>query len=260
MTWMKTALYLSTIPLSIGLAIMSSIPGQVKAQSLQTSVINKSSQPLLISLNFKTPNRGAPSSTAGGATRGSCDKLSKQITPILPKEKLGLTLSERPTFFVNLPKAAAKNAEFLLLATENDISTEVVYEATVNLPEQPGIMAYTLPDNAPALETGKRYRWFLSVPCNADESEAKATVDGWVERTESNVTLSKQLETAEVSKRPEVYAQAGIWYETLASLVQQRCNNPNDAKIKEDWRKLFQYAGLSNLASESLVNSCKVDK
>jgi Domain of Unknown Function (DUF928) len=236
MTWIKDTLNSVAISICVGITIMSALPTQVFAQS------------------FKAPNRGTPPTTSGGATRGSCSKASKPLISLLPKEKLGLTLSDRPTFYWHKPSPNAQTAEFILLdTTDND----VVYETKFELPRKTGIIAFNLPANAPALKVGKRYHWYVSVPCTDADSEETLTVEGWVDRTLPNAALTKQIERVEASKRAAVYANAGFWHETMTSAVQFRCQKPNDPTAKANWKALLESVGLKDLVSQPLLNSCQ---
>lgn len=204
-----------------------------------------------ISLNFTVPNRGAPTSTAGGATRGSCLRGTKFLTPLLPKERLGLTLSERPSFFVFVPPSPTQNAEFLLLSNDD---TEVVYQSNFILPSSPGIVRFDLPADAPPLQIGKQYHWYITLNCNPTLGPGgNPGVEGWVERTQANPTLARQLASASPEKRPSLYANAGIWHETLSSLAALRYRSPNDTRLLDDWQSLLKSVGLDPFVNEPLV-------
>lgn len=243
MNWMKSALFFTAIFISsTGMAMISPLTKSANA------------------LDFTPPDRGAPPATAGGATRGSCSVSNKSLTPLMPKQKLALTVSERPSFFWYVPKLANKTAEFLLIAYDEQSGGEVLYETEFTLPDKAGIVSFTMPKDAPALEFGKQYQWFLSVSCDSENSEEKITVDGWVEREEKapSLALAKQVENLEASKKAAIYAKAGMWTDGIKTLVEMRCANPNDVKIKNDWEGFLSSVGLADFViKEPLVNSCK---
>ncbi|XGV99016.1 MAG: DUF928 domain-containing protein [Leptolyngbya sp. BL-A-14] len=214
-----------------------------------------------ISLKFAVPKRGAPRSTAGGASRGSCLRSSNQptqkpLTAVVPSTRLGLTFAEHPSVFVYVPQSSAQTAGFLLLSNDD---TEVVYETTFALPSQAGIVRFDLPDNAPPLEVGKQYHWFVTTLCDATSGlSGSPTVEGWIERSTPDVALTKALQKTLPGNRPALYADAGIWHETLTTLADLQRKYPKNSKFLNDWREALQSVGLVNVASEPLIDCCKV--
>ncbi|MBN3899810.1 MAG: DUF928 domain-containing protein [Nostoc sp. NOS(2021)] len=205
-----------------------------------------------ISQKFIPPNRKAPQTTAGGATRGgSCYLEGKEtLTALMPLNKSGLTLAERPTFYWFVPQIPEETAHFSLLDGE-----DIVYETTFKLPKQLGIIGFTLPTKAPSLQVGKNYHWYMSIACGSEEVGEGITVDGWVERIQPTTDLSKQLARTNPKQLSQVYATSGIWYEVLDTLVQQRLTDPGDRTVMANWKALLESVGLNNLVSKPLVNS-----
>ncbi|HLO84418.1 MAG TPA: DUF928 domain-containing protein [Nostocaceae cyanobacterium] len=202
---------------------------------------------------FKPPKRPGPPVSVGAATRGnSCVQGNKNLTPLIPKNKLGLTISERPTFFWYTPESPAKTAQFVLKNQDN----KIIYETTLSLPNQSGIMGFTLPINQPALEENKTYRWDLILICDEDDFSNNPRINGWVERVQPDTPLSQALEKADFRKFPGIYAEAGIWHEALISLVELRLTEPNNLTNQINWRQFLKSVGLQDLASEPLVKCC----
>jgi len=210
--------------------------------------------PYQVSLKFNAPKKKAPPSTAGGATRGFCAiaESEKVATPLIPKDEIGLTLAARPSFFFFVPSSPAKTAEFLLLS---DDDTEIVYQHTFKLPNRAGVVEFALPEDAPELEVGKQYHWFITLGCDtAMGASGNPTVEGWIERTEAPSKLVQALQKATIGSYPTVYAESGIWYETLSSLASQRRQSPNSTRPQAEWRDLLKSVGLESIASEPLAN------
>jgi hypothetical protein len=248
---MKPFQSLFTIPLTLGALVVPVLPGQ--AQSPIPQKLHQVAAPgLLIAQAFKPPKRGTPVTTAGGATRGSCDAKSKQLTSLLPKEKLGLTIVERPTLFWAIPRSATSTAQLTILG---DKESKVVYETTLSLPKTAGIMQFTLPKNAPALEVGKPYRWFLSINCKADGTGNEMSVDGWIERIAPTTELAKALKTADPRQQVVIYAEAGIWHEALSTLATLRLSQPKDFRLNASWRELLRSVGLTSIMFEPLISN-----
>ena len=253
MTWIKQKLSQAVIPLFVLLSIASA--DSVRANSpIAARVKNRT----LISQNFTPPNRGRPPVTVGGATRGGCDRKQKLVTPLMPKKELALTFDERPTFYWHTSKSNAETAEFFLLDDNDDL----VYEANVNLPQKPGIFAFTLPGEAPGLKTNKKYHWYLSVNCSSEETDNIVTddiviVEGWVERTKPNFSTQMKLNKSMPKQRSRIYADASIWHEAITNVAQQRCIAPYDSTMMLYWNQLLSSVDLKELASESITNVCE---
>lgn len=213
--------------------------------------------PLKLSLDFKVPNRGAPPATAGGASRGNCLQGVKPLTALMPKQSIGLTLASHPSFFFYMPPSAAKTADFLLLSGDD---TQVIYQTTLTLPAQPGIVQYQLSETAPALKVGNRYHWYVTISCDVSMgASGNPSAEGWIERTSQSLTLSQALGKAKPTEWADVYAQAGLWHETLVTLADLRRQNPDDAKALADWKSLMQSdpVGLGTIANEPVMEAIR---
>jgi hypothetical protein len=193
---------------------------------------------------FRPPNRGAPRTTAGGATRsGSCITEKAALTALVPKSKLALTTEARPTFFLYLPKTNAQSAEFTL----KDVDENDIYRTTIPLTGQSGAVSFQLPADAPALEVGKDYQWFFNVVCQPSDRLRDDFVTAWIQRVEPDQTLLSALNSAAPRQRPNIYAQAGIWQDTLAALTTLRRNRPSDPTLTEEWNSLLRSVGIEQV-------------
>ncbi|MGD1909799.1 MAG: DUF928 domain-containing protein [Rivularia sp. (in: cyanobacteria)] len=253
MTWIKKNLYIAAIPVSLVLSIVSTI--SVRANSRSVFEDMQKTRTDLISQSFQTPDRGTLERSAGGATRGGCAEKEGRLVALMPEKKFGLTFKERPTFFWKVAKSKAQTAEFILLDDDDDL----VYETNITLPKQQGIFAFTLPPESPALEVGKQYHWYLSIDCGSSETFDTITVEGWVERIKPNLAMRMKLNKSEPKYRSKIYAEAGIWHEAMADVAQQRCTFPSDSNVMLNWNQLLTSVGLSEVVSEPLNNSCKIE-
>lgn len=242
----KPAFFLSATFLLSGLAVSTRASNAPTLQSPSTSLTTRSQ---LISQSFKPPRRGTAPPSAGGATRGeTCLKGSKQLTSLMPQARIGLTYSSNPTFYWFVPPSPATAAKFLLLS--NDDAT-VVYETTLSLPSQPGVISFTLPSTT-GLEVGKQYHWYLVVRCGETDQGANPSVEGWVERITPESEVSIQLEKATPAERAKLYADNGIWYEAVTTLAELRRTRPDDTIAIAGWTELLKSVGLDAIAAEPL--------
>lgn len=258
---MKLALTGKTllVSLSLGLAIAPNLVSEVKGQNQQVTRVKNLAWE--VSQSYQPPDRSAPSSTAGGASRGGCIENTGVLTSLMPKNNLGLTLTGYPTFFWYVPKSSAEALEFKLLDGKNG---QVIYQKTLPVPENSGIVSFTLPNNelSAPLEVGKMYHWFFTMVCppNSDQElpdkSGNVIVDGWVERTEFSPSLVNKLENAAPSDRPALYAASGLWHDSLTTLVELLRQKPDDRNLKNQWKKLLDSVGLNVIVEQPMLNCC----
>ena len=240
---------LATLSLAITLELFIGSPLATWAQGMR-------SQFQEVAINWTPPNRGTPAQTEGAGTRDQATCAANEETPnppltaLMPINSLALTVAERPTFFVYIPATSAQTAE-LVLKDENE---ENVYTANITLPGKPGIVSISLPDTVKPLETGKTYRWYFDMVCNSGK---RIFLDRlMVQRIEPSQALQSQLQKASLRDRPDVYAQNGLWYDTLMALAEMRRSASNNATLTADWKQLLESAGLKEIADQPLIECC----
>jgi hypothetical protein len=221
------------------------------------------SLPLIaMAAEFKPPRRGLPGRREGAGTRDPfvCVQGSSQLTALLPGTNLGLTTAEYPRFFWFMPKTKAKFAEFTLSeVNEQREDRTPVYKSIFNIAGTPGVVSLALPSHAsmPPLVVGKDYHWSVSLICKEDDRSKDIRVDGWVQRVTINAALTKQLATAKLNDRVQIYANNGVWFDTVTTLAEQRCANPKDAALTTSWAELLKSVQLGAIADQPLIQQCQ---
>jgi Domain of Unknown Function (DUF928) len=226
----------------------------------QTTKKNKQNSRKANLVKFKIPPKGAPGRRADGGSRSECSVLDKGIIALIPATNIGLTISERPTFWFYIPYSASVNnsGKFQLLSEQ-----DVVYETNIQIVGTPGIIGINLPKDSQKLETNKKYRWIFSYNCNKEAPVGgNLSVNGSVERVPIARGLKKKLESA---KTPEekiaLYAENGLWYDLLAVLVSERQLNPQNVQLENAWKDLLEQTPevqLNVLVRESVVSCCQI--
>lgn len=174
---------------------------------------------------------------------------------LLPSTNIGLTIAARPTLFVALPETSAQEAEFTLF--DGETGQQVKYETKFPIPNKAGVVSISVPQkDVPPLVIGKKYHWSLSVICDPEDRGADIVVEGWIQRVQPSLVLKNALEKAAPRDRPAIYADAGMWLDTVASLADLRNANPSDSTLVSDWKDLLKSVNLGTVAEEPLV---KVD-
>ena len=232
--------------------------GKVIAAIFLTSlVVSSSSFPQ--ASGAQEPNSirdGLPGRRVGSGTRGECNFGSKQLTALIPKNNLALTVAANPQLFFYLPSISnSQTIEFVLL----DEADNQIYDKTFKPTSTNGIISLSLSDpSLKELAIGKKYHWYLSIICNAQDRANDISVDGWIQRVELNPTLARKLEISAPLQRPAVYVTADLWQDALANLAQLRLSHPNDTTIASHWSQLLRSIDLDNIAQEPLEKVASV--
>ncbi|MGE5657062.1 MAG: DUF928 domain-containing protein [Actinomycetota bacterium] len=202
-------------------------------------------------VNFKPPDVTAPGNRQAGGHRGvGVCSTGLSLTSLVPASNIGLTTQTSPTFFVYVPQTSAQ-MEFILLTEKED---EVVYQ-TMFKANNAGIVSVSLPQNTSnSLEVGKRYLWAVSMICDPSDRSADVVVKGWVQRVKpAPMLLSELQQKAEPRDRLKIYAENGLWYDTLSTLADLRRQAPNDVSLTADWTQLLKSQGLDTVAAQPLI-------
>ncbi|MGD1804308.1 DUF928 domain-containing protein [Dapis sp. BLCC M126] len=242
---------LATLTLLNPIWLVSAVNGEMK------------NWPLELAQAFRTPDiREAPPPNPGGGTRGGFLSREHKPTALIPKTNIGLTLAEYPTFFVYLPgiedlseylPAIEEIAEFWLADEAGTI-----YKTELKLPNTNGIVMINLPEDGsiPPLAVGKVYQWGVElIPSVREEvyDFDELLTSGWVKRIEISPNLLQELQNTTPDNHPKVYAEAGIWHETLDSLATLRQSNPNNSTFLTQWQDILESVGLENVANAPLL-------
>ncbi|MEB3886221.1 DUF928 domain-containing protein [Lyngbya sp. CCY1209] len=207
--------------------------------------------PAAVATEFDPPDRGTDGNRQGSSSRTGCPEVPQPLTALIPETNFGLTAAERPTFLFYVPYSSEppREVELVLLdEAENEIFNQKITPAEI-----PGIISISLPDGAEPLEVGKTYRWQFSYICNPRIRAEDDYVEGAIERVAIDDELSRQLEAVNTpSERAELYAKAGLWYETLTELAKMRQMQPQNPETLAEWRELLDSVGLGHLAEEPL--------
>ena len=197
------------------------------------------------------PDEGKPLQTTGGASRnpGQCPMdaktSSKTLKALVPSNNSGLTVAERPTIYVYVPPTTAPEVYFSL----EDHNRNPYFQTNVAIDGGEGIVAIQLPEDAPPLEMGKDYQWHFVIKCEGRLGPRNPIASGWIRRVpRRNITAEGTPE--EIAN---AYGRAGIWYDSLATLMKAREAQPGDISIADELQELLTSVGLQEVASVPMV-------
>jgi hypothetical protein len=215
------------------------------------------------------PQRGIAGHRMGAAARTLCPLVSQPLTAIVPEYRSasenqvwGLTRMEHPTFWFYVPyaKPALVDLSFKIQDDSNPAEPKIIYQdATIAPAPTSGMMRITLPKSSPALVANKPYHWFLELNMGCTNGQRPIYAEGWIQRTELDRNLSKQIDRATSIKRVSLYAENGLWHDALSTLANLRATRPQDPALTQDWQNLLEAIGLKDLANQPLSKNRQVD-
>ncbi|MDZ8226756.1 DUF928 domain-containing protein [Nostoc sp. ChiVER01] len=211
-------------------------------------------------LQFKPPNNGAPGGNRSGSSgntgsRPICPTVEKDITALIPKTNWANTLAERPTFWFYIPYERGR----LKLILKDEGKSTIVARVNYEVNKGGGIMGFPIPETSPALEVNRAYRWQVSFSCEPNIEPSFTGVQGVVERVAKNEAFKTKLtSTTTIQGQINLYANQGLWHETISTLIQLRRSKPTEQELKQDWSDLLSntHVELAGFISEPLVECC----
>ena len=202
----------------------------------------------LYALEFPSaPDKDPPQSTAGAGVRGTpCiapGTLPLQAFALGEKNKIN-TASSQPQIFVYLPKTKAEFIEFSLTKTING-EDENVNQQKIPISKGDHVIKIQIPYNA-VLEDNQIYNWSVSLLCSPRKPTGGKTFE---KGTLTKVTLSPETKTQLVKNpvildKARIYAEQGIWSETVSLVSQVRNSQP------QEWNELLTSVGLEKYADK----------
>src|SRR4028119_691794 len=195
-----------------------------------------------------------PPLTVDRVRRPMCGPYSElSLTALVPKNKIGRTVSDSPTFFFYLPQTHAEIAEFIL----EDENGKLIYQQEFTIKNLSGVIGVSIPANTnlPPLEVGKKYTGAFVLVCDPEDRSNDHLEIVIVRRVEVSANILRQLETADPRQKTFIYAENGIWQDALSTLAAARRDQPNDRTFKADWESLLDSVTLGKIAKEPIVQT-----
>jgi hypothetical protein len=118
--------------------------------------------------------------------------------------------------------------------------------------QKAGIVQLEMPKNLPELVPGKEYRWSVTLICNADRRSNDTFAQSWIKRVPSTPALEQQLATATTERdRALAYAEAGLWYDAIDTLIAAQASYSTNSSIREDFLVLLEQAGVTGIPMQA---------
>jgi hypothetical protein len=167
---------------------------------------------------------------------------------VLPNSFYGTTLAGHPTILVYLPASTAREVVFSL----KDEAKNLHYHTTLPISGESGIVTIKMPENAPPLEVGKNYQWYVALKLDGALSPKTPFVDGWIKRIAPQANLEKALAGKSALQQADILAAKGVWYDCSAILAALILANPTDETVIKEWQELLTSVQLPQLTTSPL--------
>jgi hypothetical protein len=193
---------------------------------------------------FKSPfPSNAPKVRVDGHVRGSDDALL--TLTVLAPEEVGLTTKAQPVLFWYQSKAS--RTKFELTISEGKSISPLLEVKFDQLPTD-GIQRIRLADHKITLEPGVEYRWTVAMVLDEENRSKDVLASGVIKRVAPADKLQKRLTSAKDDDLPFIYADEGIWYDSLEALSALIDKQPQNKKLYEERAVYFTQVGLHDAA------------
>jgi hypothetical protein len=190
---------------------------------------------------YKPPLRGAPGGRVGGGTRGTVGR-DLFVLSVLAPDHSALTVSEQPTLYWYISGDTTLPVEFAIIDPNG---TEPLLEKTVPSPVTRGVHRISLADYGVKLAPNIAYRWSVTVVPDANRRSRDILSSGVVERVATPIELAEKVAKARKEQLPFIYAEAGIWYDALATIsALVVAGAPNSAILRQQRAALLAQVGV----------------
>jgi hypothetical protein len=192
---------------------------------------------------YKPPMRGAPARRVGGATRGGGDP--DLVLQVLAPDQTGLTTQSQPVLYWYASKPINTLIELTLIsdAAESPVLSK-------NFTVTPGgVQAIDLGSHGVTLAPDTEYEWFVSVVTNVNQRSKDMASGGTIRRVAPDPAVAARVAAATERMVPRIYAEAGLWYDAIASLSKLIERNPSDTELRNLRASLLEQIGLPAAAA-----------
>ena len=194
------------------------------------------------SLDRNAPKWGVDS----GGTRNATKSAPLQVTLLSPNH-VARTIRPQPTLYWHLSRDTQFPAIFTI--TEIDAIKPLV-EAQIQEAATMGFHTIQLNDYRIELQVEKTYEWSISLikdRQNLNPSSGDIVEKAFLERISENSLATKHLTQTNTIELARIYAENGIWYESLETVMGKDPNAMNNQEILDTRAELLEQAGLTAL-------------
>ncbi len=207
----------------------------------------------------KISYEGLPYNRKDGGSRGNCVAKGRDFVALVPDRAVNKTASISPEIFFYVPKTQdSKDIEFLLRNKED----ELIYKTLIKATSQGGVMSVKVPGivKESYQKSDNKFHWYLSLICEEKKRSQDIVLEGWIKYVQLNNSFQEKINISDSIKKADLYQQEEIWYDALLALAEDKKSNSNGTSIQREWSEILESIGLSDLASQPLIEPEVVKK
>jgi hypothetical protein len=193
---------------------------------------------------YKPPARGAPQRRVGGASRGVA--TTAPVVSVLAPDHVGYTLEEQPDLYWFISRPSPVRIELTLIDGRSPAPTK---EVVLKGAERAGIQRFSLREHGVRLAPDTDYEWSVAIVPDAENRSADVLATGALRRVAVDPSLAARLPGLAGTARAAALADAGIWYDALATLGRQADADPADLAARRARADLLDQVGLKDAAA-----------
>lgn len=190
---------------------------------------------------YKPPVRGAPGGRVGGGTRGTGNVF---VLSALAPDHMGLTAREQPSLYWFISAATSLPVELAIMDPQG---VKPLFERRLSGPIEKGVHRIDLAELGVTLAPGVPYRWSVTVIPDANRRSRDILAAATIERVDVPSEVRSKLDQTRKEDLAAVYAEAGFWYEALASVSELIERTPGDEALRQQRVQLLSQVGLPDI-------------
>jgi hypothetical protein len=176
----------------------------------------------------------------GGSRSEKKFKLPKWLYTLTPVTGKGLTTQAQPSLFTFQSEGVP--LEYRVTISEpGNAKPLFIYAASSSAA---GIHRVDLAEFNVTLKPGVDYEWNVALRADAKNRSTDLIAKGAIRRIEPEAALAQKLKSAPQAEHASIYAEAGIWYDALASISDQIAANRDDKELLELRNGLLEQVAL----------------
>ena len=188
---------------------------------------------------YKPPLRGAPGGRVGGGTRGTGREAF--ILSVLAPAHTGLTSSEQPVLYWFISSPSSHPVELTLVDPQK---SDPLVELRIEPPVAAGVHRVRLADHGVRLAPAVPYSWYVAVMPDTGRRSKDILAGGTVERVSMPDGLATKVSGTSKADLPNLYAEAGLWYDAIAAMNDLIDQSPGNQALREQRSALLRQVGL----------------
>jgi hypothetical protein len=193
---------------------------------------------------YKPPLRGSPAGRVGGGTRGT--ERESFLLMVLAPDHVGLTIHDQPFLYWFISKPTNYPVELTVVERN---AVQPLLEKILKSPEKGGIQSLRLADYGVRLRPGIQYKWFITLVTDAAYRSKDILAGGIITLIDTPLSLSAKLEAAGSGGASFVYADEGLWYDSLDAISRMIDAAPTNLELHKQRAALLEQVGLAEVAA-----------